>query len=135
MRTFIYLCSWNILQFCFVLPTEFGWNIYFDPEHVNRKKYEIEHSLEEKSTVSSLQHMTTVVKEKDSSSNEDSEDSNSSNLLNYNIYLSFYYLSIFLSILLYIYPYKRVWGVCDSAYFCNSLALNWFAATWFIIKV
>lgn len=52
----------ELVNICFILPTEFGWNIYFDPKHFNREDKNMSFQ-EEKSTVSPSQHITTVFKE------------------------------------------------------------------------
>lgn len=44
-----------LVKFCFILPTEFGWIIYFNPKYFNREDENMPFQ-EEKSTVSPSQH-------------------------------------------------------------------------------
>lgn len=73
-------------------PTEFGWNVYFDPKHSSGKNDKNILLQEEKSTVSPSQQTTSVFKEAKSSSDEDSEDSNFGNLQKILIRLIYMYL-------------------------------------------
>lgn len=68
--TTLYLLIW---------PSEFGWNVYFDPKHSSGEKDEKILLQEEKSTVSPPKQITAVFKETESLTDEDSDDSNSGN--------------------------------------------------------
>lgn len=91
----------NIISFfvtiscLFILPTDFGWNIYYDPKHFKGEKDENMLLPEEKSTVSLAKKNTTVFKETENSTDKDSDDLNSGNLQN--ITIRSIYLSIYLS--------------------------------------
>lgn len=76
----------------FIEPTEFGWNVYFDPKHSIGKNDKTILLQEEKPTVSPSKQTTSVFKEAKSSSDEDSEDSNFGNLQKILIRLIYMYL-------------------------------------------